>query len=163
MVGDNSALHAAIHLAKPGDVLVVDAGGFIGNAVWGGLMTAAAVRKGIAGLIVDGAVRDRTEISALGLPCFSRGTVPAGPHKAFGGEIDGPIACGGIAVSPGDLVVADADGVTVVPLVRCKNVLASYKELKEKEAQALESLERGGALAEMYGTPSVTQVSGDVA
>ena len=154
-VGDNSALHAALDLAEHGDVLVVDAGGFLGNAVWGGLMTEAAQRKGIAGLVIDGAVRDRADIVASSFPCFARGTVPAGPHKDFGGEIDGPIACGGVAVCPGDLVVGDADGVTVVPLSRLTTILAAYHALKEKEARALAALDAGGTLAEIYGVPDV--------
>lgn len=157
-VGDNSALHAALDLVEPGDVLVADAGGFLGNAVWGGLMTEAAQRKGIAGLVIDGAVRDRTEIVAAAFPCFARGSVPAGPHKNFGGEIDGPIACGGVSVCPGDLVVADADGVTVVPFSRIGTILDAYAALKAKETRALAALDAGGTLAEIYGVPEVMQL-----
>ena len=158
MVADNSALHAAINLVEPGDVIVADAGGFLGNAVWGGLMTQAAKRKGIAGLVVDGAVRDRAEMVELGFPCFSRGSVPAGPHKGFGGAIDCPISCGGVAVRPGDLIVGDADGVTVVPLERVETTLAAYRALKEREAKTLAALDAGGSLADVYGVPEVTRV-----
>jgi len=157
-VGDNSALHAALNLVEHGDVLVVDAGGFLGKAVWGGLMTQAAQRKGIAGLVIDGAIRDRAEIMDLGYPCFARGAVPSGPHKNFGGEIDGPIACGGVAVHAGDLVVADADGVTVVPLSQTSDVLVAFHVLKEKEARAVAALDTGGSLAEIYGVPEVTRL-----
>jgi len=157
-VGDNSALHAALDLVERGDVLVADGGGFLGNAVWGGLMTEAARRKGIAGLVIDGAVRDRSEITASAFPCFARGTVPAGPHKNFGGEIDGPIACGGVAVCPGDLVVADGDGVTIVPGSRVEVVLDAYRSLKAKEARALAALGNGGTLAEIYGIPEVSRL-----
>lgn len=159
-VGDNSALHAAIDLVDVGDVLVADAGGFLGNAVWGGLMTDAARRKGIAGLIVDGCVRDRAEIVSLGYPCFSRGVVPAGPHKNFGGEIDCAISCGGVAVCPGDLVVADGDGVTIVPLGKIEAVFEAYTNIKRREANAILELQRGGTLADIYGVPKVTQVKG---
>lgn len=158
MVGDNSALHAALTRTHPGDVLVVDAGGFLGNAVWGGLMTEAAMHKGLAGLGIDGAVRDRAEIAASGFPCFARGVVPAGPHKDFGGEIDGPIACGGGSVTPGDLVVADADGVTLIPLAQIKKVLPAYRALKQKEARALAALTDGGSLSELYGVPEIVQL-----
>ena len=157
MAGDNSALHAAIELIERGNVLVVDASGFLGNAVWGGLMTEAARRKGVAGLVVDCAVRDSAEIVAAGFPCFVRGVVPAGPHKNFGGTIDVPIACGGVAVHPGDLIVGDADGVTVVPLERVEATRTAYLALKEKEARALEALEAGGTLADIYGVPEVTK------
>lgn len=158
MVGDNSALHAAINVVEPGDVLVADAGGFLGNAIWGGLMTEAARKRGIAGLIIDGAVRDCAEIIEVGFPCFARGTVPAGPHKNFGGQIDGPIACGGVAVHPGDLIVADGDGVTVVPLAQVDAVLVAYTALKEKEARAMAALDAGGTLADIYGVPEITRV-----
>ncbi len=158
MVGDNSALHAAITLIEPGEILVADAGGFLGTAVWGGLMTEAARRKGIAGLIVDGAVRDQAEIIKSAFPCFARGAVPAGPHKGFGGAIDVPISCGGVAVHPGDLIVADADGVTVVPLARVETTLSAYHALKAKEEQALAALDSGGTLADIYGVPEITKV-----
>lgn len=160
MVGDNSALHAAIELVEPGDVLVVDAGGYLGNAIWGGLMTAAARRKGISGLVIDGCIRDRAEIMDTKFPCFARGTVPAGPHKNFGGEIDNPIACGGVAVSTGDLVIADGDGVTIVPLAKVDTTLAAYSELKRKESKTLAELNAGGTLAKIYGVPEVTFVRG---
>lgn len=158
MVGDNGALHAAINIVRPGEVLVVDAQGFLGRAVWGGLMTQAAIKKGIKGLVVDGAVRDRSEITGLGFSCFARGSVPAGPHKGFGGAIDCPISCGGVAVSPGDLIVADADGVTVVPIGRVKSTLEAYNLLKEKEAKTLVALDNGGTLADVYGVPEVVKV-----
>ena len=156
MAGDNSALHAALEICEPGDVIVADAGGYLGNAVWGGLMTEAARRKGIAGLVIDGAVRDRSEIVAAAFPCFARGTVPAGPHKNFGGAIDGPVACGGVAVHPGDLVVGDGDGVTIVPLSRLAAVRTAYAALKEKEARALAAHDAGGSLADIYGVPEIT-------
>ena len=158
MVGDNGALHAAINIVRPGEVLVVDGQGFLGRAVWGGLMTQAAIKGGIKGLVVDGAIRDRSEISGSGFPCFARGSVPAGPHKGFGGAIDCAISCGGVAVSPGDLIVADADGVTVVPIDRVKATLEAYKQLKKKEANTLAALDEGGTLADVYGVPEVVKV-----
>ncbi len=158
MVGDNGALHAAINMVRSGEVLVVDAQGFLGRAVWGGLMTQAAIRRGIKGLVVDGAIRDRSEITDLGFSCFARGSVPAGPHKGFGGAIDCSISCGGVAVHPGDLVVADADGVTIVPLDRVKATLSAYKQLKEKETKTLAALNDGGTLADVYDIPEVVEV-----
>lgn len=160
-VGDNSALHAAINLAQPGDVLVADAGGFLGTAVWGGLMTQAARQKGVAGLVIDGAVRDVSDLVEVGFPCFARGVTPAGPHKNFGGEIDCPVSCGGIAVMPGDLVVADADGVSVVPLAKLEATRDAYLALKAREAQTLDAIAKGGTLAEIYGVPEIIPVEGD--
>ncbi len=158
MVGDNGALHAAINIVRPDQVLVVDAAGFLDRAVWGGLMTQAAIKCGIAGLVVDGAVRDRSEIINLGFACFARGSTPAGPHKGFGGAIDCPISCGGVPVLPGDLIVADADGITVVPLDRVKATLTAYRELKKKEYKTLSALDNGGTLADVYGIPEVKKV-----
>lgn len=161
-VGDNSALHAALEGVRAGEVLVVDAGGFTGSAVWGGLMTAAARRRGVAGLVVDGAIRDRAEIVVSGFPCFCRGVTPRGPHKRSGGELDAPVACGGVAVSPGDLIVADADGVAVVPLSRIESALAECRALREKEARALAVLRAGGALSAVYGAPDGDRAEGRV-
>ena len=160
-VGDNSALHAAINLAEPGDVLVADAGGFLGTALWGGLMTEAARKRGVAGLVIDGAARDFTDIVEAGFPCFARGVTPAGPHKNFGGEVDGPIACGGIAVNSGDLVVADADGVTILPLTRLEDTLVAYRALKERETRTLKAIGEGGTLAEIYGVPEIVPMEPD--
>lgn len=121
-------------------------------------MTEAARRKRIAGIVVDGAVRDRAEIVELAFPCFACGAVPAGPHKGFGGAIDVPISCGGVAVQPGDLINADADGVTVVPLTRVDTMLTAYHALKAKEAQALAALDSGDTLADIYGVPEISKV-----
>ena len=158
MVGDNGALHAAISIIRPGEVLVVDAGGYLGRAVWGGLMTHAADKRGIKGLVVDGSVRDYSDITDLEFPCFARTCTPAGPHKGFGGAIDCSISCGGVSVHSGDLIIADADGVTVVPLDRIKTTLTAYEQLKKKEAKTLASLDDGGTLSDVYGVPEVLEV-----
>ena len=118
MVGDNGAAHAAIGLVEAGDVLVVDARGHTETAVWGGIMTRAAMQRGIAGLVLDGALRDAAEIRELNFPTFTAGICPAGPSKGFGGIIDGAISCGDCPVSPGDIVLGDDDGVAVIPLQR---------------------------------------------
>lgn len=158
MVADNSALHAAIGLCKPGEVLVCDGQGFENSAVFGGLMTRSALGAGIAGLVIDGAVRDCQEIIEGGFNCFARAVVPRGPHKGFGGVIDDAIACGGVSVSPGDLIIGDADGVTVVPLDRVAQTLTAAHAILKKEEFALASLANGGSLAAVYGVPEVTMV-----
>jgi len=159
MVADNSALHAAINLAEPGDVLVASAQGFEDVAVWGGLMTRAAMARGIAGLIVDGAVRDSAEIAELGFPCFARCAVPRGPHKGFGGSVDAPVSCGGVSVSSGDLVIGDADGVAVIPLARVEAALAAVQALRAREAATIEKMADGASLAEIYGVPEITVIA----
>ncbi len=123
MVGDNGASHAAIGLAHPGDILVIDARGHTETAVWGGIMTRAALQQNLGGVVIDGAVRDASEIRELGFATFAAGICPAGPSKGFGGIIDGAIACAGCPVKPGDIVLGDDDGVAVVPLERQAEIL----------------------------------------
>lgn len=133
MVGDNGALHMATGLVNPGEVIVADGGGYTDTAIWGGIMTRAAMQQNIAGIVVDGAIRDSAEIREFGFACFSRAIVPAGPHKGFGGTIDGPISCGGCPVMPGDLVIGDDDGVAIVPLARQEALLeASLNKIREE-------------------------------
>lgn len=135
MVGDNSAAHVAIGMLEPGEILVVDAGGYEDTAIWGGIMTRAAVQQKIGGLVVDGAVRDVAEIREFKFATFARSIVPAGPHKGFGGIIDGPIACAGCPVQPGDIIIGDDDGVCVVPLERADEILAaSLNKIAQEEA-----------------------------
>ena len=135
MVGDNGAAHAAIGLLEPGDILVIDGRGHTETAVWGGIMTRAAISQGSGGVVVDGAVRDAAEIRELGFATFAAGICPAGPGKGFGGIIDGPIACAGCPVKPGDIVIGDDDGVAVIPLERQAEILQAALEKIEQEKQ----------------------------
>ncbi|MEM9735293.1 MAG: RraA family protein [Pseudomonadota bacterium] len=160
MVSDNSALHAAIGVAEPGQVLVCDAEGFEDAALFGGLMCRSAQGKGLAGLVIDGAVRDSTEVIEAGFPVFSRAVVPRGPHKGFGGVVDGAISCGGVAVRPGDLIIGDADGVTVVPFASVDATLEAARAILAKEEKALAGLATGGSLADVYGVPEVEVIPG---
>jgi regulator of RNase E activity RraA len=158
MVGDNSAIHAAIRLIGPGDVLVIAAGGHADTALWGGLLTQAALSRGAAGVVVDGGVRDVAEIRETGFACFAAAAVPAGPHKGFGGTIDGVIACAGCTVAPGDIVLGDDDGIAVVPLGRAEAVLADCHAKLTQEEQALEGLRQGTLLADQMGIPEPTPI-----
>ena len=158
MVADNSALHAAVGVVEPGDVLVCDAHGYEDQAIWGGLMTQSATEHRLAGLVIDGAVRDSDEIIEAGFATFARAVVPAGPHKGFGGVIDGPVSCGGVVVRPGDLILGDADGVVVVPFARADEVFAAAQEILAKEQRALAELAKGGTLSDIYGVPEITKI-----
>ena len=153
MVGDNSAIHAALRIVARDQMLVISAGGYGDTAVWGGLLTRAAIAAGLAGLVVDGSVRDAAEIRELGFACFSIGVVPAGPHKGFGGTIDGIISCAGCTVSPGDIVLGDDDGIAVVPLQSQDRILAAAKDKIAQEEQSLERLGSGESLADQLGVP----------
>ena len=160
MVGDNSAVHTAIGMMEPGEVLVVDAGGYEDTAVWGGIMTRAALQRGLAGLVVDGAVRDVAEIRELGFACFARATVPARPHKGFCGIIDGPISCAGCPVKPGYLVIGDDDGVAVVPLAWADDMLAASRDKIAQEEETLKAIAEGRSTADILGIGEPEMIGG---
>ena len=160
MVGDNSALHVALGMIGPGQILVAGAGGFEDTAVWGGIMTRVALKRRIGGLVVDGAVRDVAEIREFGFSTFARAIVPAGPHKGFGGVIDGPISCAGCPVGPGDLIIGDDDGVCVVPLAREKEILAaSLDKIAAEEATNAET-DKGALPGERMGLGEAEVIGG---
>ncbi|HXF47335.1 MAG TPA: RraA family protein [Burkholderiaceae bacterium] len=112
--GDNLMIHAALALAQPGDVIVVDGKGDLSCALMGEIMVQQCLALGVAGVVIDGAVRDSEAIRALGFPMFAAGRNPNGPTKGVAGRINWPIGCGGVSVQPGDLIVGDADGVVVI-------------------------------------------------
>jgi len=121
--GDNLMIHAALALVKPGDVIVVDGKGDLGAALMGEIMCQQAVALGVAGVVIDGAVRDSEALRELGLPMFAAGLNPNGPTKAVSGRLNHPVSVGGVTVRPGDLVVGDADGVTVVEREKAASLL----------------------------------------
>lgn len=112
--GDNLMLHKALQMAEPGDVIVVDAGGELKQAITGEIMMATAAQKGIAGVIIDGAVRDVEALQQMEMPIYAAGVTPAGPHKEGPGEINVPVSVGGVVIRPGDILVGDGDGVVVI-------------------------------------------------
>jgi len=151
MVGDHSATLVAIDLAEPGDILVIDARGHTETAVWGGVMTQAALARGIAGIVVDGAVRDAAEIRQLGFPTFASGICPAGPNRGFGGAVDGPISCGACPVQPGDIVIGDDDGIAVIPLRHREAVLRAALLKLDEEKGLYADIKSGRSLATRFG------------
>jgi regulator of RNase E activity RraA len=121
--GDNLMIHAAIAMAKPGDVLVIDGKADRTCALMGAIMMTTCKKLGLGGVILDAAHRDTEELIELGFPVYSLGANPNGPTKNVSGRINWPVSCGGVAVSPGDLVVADADGVVVVEREKAESLL----------------------------------------
>jgi 4-hydroxy-4-methyl-2-oxoglutarate aldolase len=113
--GDSLTVHGAITLCQPGDVLVIDSRGHVESCSGGSGMLIAPIRAGLAGVVVDGAWRDIPDLQALNFPIFGRGTCPVSRPKGQLGEINVPICCGGVVVNAGDLIVADAEGIVVVP------------------------------------------------
>jgi 4-hydroxy-4-methyl-2-oxoglutarate aldolase len=161
MAGDNGIIHAAIPLVRQGEVLVVNGMSVDDVAIWGEVMTRAAMERGIGGIVLDGAVRDLADLREMGFPVFCRAAVPRGPHKGFGGTIDGAISCAGVAVSPGDLVIGDDDGVAVVPLAQARTVMASAKEAQKREWAWLEEIAKGKTTRELLGLPEPELVLDD--
>ena len=151
MVGDNGAPHMLIGLMEPGQIMVINASGFLGTAVWGGIMTRAAMQREVGGIIVDGAVRDVAEIRELGFPTFAAGAVPAGPHKGHGGIIDGIISCAGCPVKSGDIVIGDDDGVAVVPLERQEDLLVKSQEKIAQENETNANTAKGALPGDRLG------------
>ena len=150
MVGDNLAIHHAVAEAPEGAVLVIDAGGTGPNAVWGGVLHRAVELKGVAAVIVDGCVRDAADIRASSVRCYARGIVPAGPQKAWGGEINAPVAVGGVVVAPGDLVLADEDGVVVVPFATRTGVMSRARQRIDNEQDIGRRLEAGETTVKIF-------------
>lgn len=140
---DNLMVHKALELARPGDIIVVEAGGEMRHAILGELMCRYAVERGVEGFVVDGPVRDGSAIHSLGLPVYARGLTPRGPYKEGPGEINVPVSCGGVAVCPGDLILGDADGVVVVPRDAADEVLAEARAVERTEEEIVESISHG--------------------
>lgn len=132
-MGVNLMIHVAIAMAQPGDVILVDGGGDVSQALIGGLMRTSAIARGIAGFVLDGAVRDIAEWAEGGIACYARGHTHRGPSKDGPGEVNVPIACAGMVVNPGDLVLCDADGVIVVPAAEAEALLPRVKAHAARE------------------------------
>ena len=141
--GDNLMIHKALTMAQPGDVIVVDAGGDLTNSLFGEIMTATAVKRGVAGIVLNGAVRDAEEIGQGTFPLYAAGVTHRGPYKDGPGEINVPIAIDGMVIHPGDLVLGDADGLLCVPIDNAEEVLAATRKKMEAEKKTLEDIANG--------------------
>jgi regulator of RNase E activity RraA len=141
--GDNLMVHKALDVAAAGDVVVVNTWGNTTSAVFGELMCQTASAKKLGGIVVDGAVRDVAGIAGLRFPAFSRTVSPGACDKDGPGEINVPIACGGVVVNPGDIVVGDQDGLAVVPRAQAEEVLSLVVELMERESQRVAQIKSG--------------------
>lgn len=141
--GDNLMIHKALMLALPGDVIVVDAGGDLTNALFGEIMVATSVQIGLAGIVLNGAVRDSQEIARGAFPLYAAGVTHRGPFKDGPGEINVPIAIDGMVIEPGDLIVGDADGLLCVPYEQAEALLTATLQKMEAEKKMLADIAAG--------------------
>ncbi|MCA0241183.1 MAG: RraA family protein [Proteobacteria bacterium] len=144
--GDNLMIHAALAIAQPGDVIVVDGKGDLSSALMGEIMCQQAAALGIAGVVIDGAVRDSEAIRALGFPMYAAGLNPNGPTKSVPGRVNHPISIGGVSVNPGDLVVGDADGVTVIERAKAAAMLPLAADKLAAETKRIADIKSRKAL-----------------
>jgi regulator of RNase E activity RraA len=131
--GDFLMISAALMKVRLGDVLVIDARGDMSRAVWGEYFSTWARGLGVSGVVIDGASRDAGDIEALGFPVFARGTIPRKPTMNGHGEVNVPVSCGGVCVLPGDIVVADREGVIVIPLRHLDKILKRVRVTAQRE------------------------------
>jgi regulator of RNase E activity RraA len=155
LAGDNAALHEVIGRLRPNEVLVIDAANYDDRAVWGGILNTRAKLRDINGVVLDGAARDAAEMREMGLPVYLSALSPAGPHKSWGGSIDDRISCGGVVVMPGDIILGDDDGVTVVPLNRADIVLEASLKRIDYERDVLTKLNNGSDVSGLFPSPEL--------
>jgi RraA family protein len=141
--GDNLMVHKALDLAQPGDVVIVDAGGDLSNAIIGGLMSAHAEHRGLAGIVIYGAIRDANELRRGSFPVFACGVTHRGPYKDGPGEINVPISIGGMVVEPGDVVIGDDDGVIAVNFSDAEELLVKAETKFRQEAEQMVAIREG--------------------
>ena len=141
--GDNLMVHKAIDIAQPGDVIVVDAGGEVTTAIIGEIMTTHAAKRKVAGMVIDGAVRDSGALAASSFPVYARGVSHRGPYKDGPGEINVPISVGGMVVNPGDIIVGDDDGFVAVSQADAPALIAlAWKKAKDED-ETLKAIAKG--------------------
>lgn len=141
--GDNLLVHKAIDIAQPGDVIVVDAGGDLTNAIVGEIMLRIAKKNQIKGFVINGAIRDIAAFANDTFPVYAAGVTHRGPYKDGPGEVNVPISLDGMVVNPGDIIVGDEDGLVVVPLEKASQILEAAKNHQKMEEKIMETIENG--------------------
>lgn len=141
--GDNLFVHKALDLARPGDVIVVDAGGDLTNAIIGELMSGYAATRGVAGIVINGAIRDADTLRRNPLPVYAAGVTHRGPYKDGPGQINVPVSLDGMVVRPGDIVVGDGDGVLCIPLEDAAGICAAAEEKHAQEEHTIAAIANG--------------------
>jgi 4-hydroxy-4-methyl-2-oxoglutarate aldolase len=149
--GDNLAIHEALYKAPAGSVLVIDARGYTGAGPIGEIVVTACMKQGIAGIVIDGTVRDANDIEALGFPLFCGGLNPGGTLKNVVTGLNTAIVCGGVQVNPGDILAGDRDGVVVVKKEKAAEVLEKAQAISDKEDLIVQEIKKGKTTLEIYG------------
>ena len=159
--GDNLMLHKAMDLAQPGDILVIDAGGMTDRAIFGEIMVSYCISRGIAGMIVDGSIRDSELLAEMELPVYAKGISPNGPYKNGPGEIGTIISVGGQVVRPGDIIIGDADGIIAIDPAVAEELLEQVKKIVEKEDEILETIKKSGTYERSWMDEKLKEIGCD--
>ena len=143
--GDNLMIHKGLNLAQEGDIVVISNESDRSQSLLGAIIVAYAKSKKLGGIVVDGPIRDVDEIAELGIPVYATGSTPGGPYKEGPGEVNTPISCGGVSVSPGDIVLGDSDGVIIIPRKDAARVLREAREFAKLDAAKMQAALEGRA------------------
>ena len=160
--GDNLMFHVAMDMAQPDDVIVIDAGGDANRAIFGELMITYCQKRGLAGVIVDGAIRDSDEIAAMDFPVYAKAAIPNGPYKNGPGEINTVISFGGKIVRPGDIIVGDGDGIVVIKPEEAADIAAATKKVMEKEAGIMKHIVEDGTYIRPWVAEKVKEIGAEI-
>jgi 4-hydroxy-4-methyl-2-oxoglutarate aldolase len=160
--GDNLTIHAAIAVVQPGDVLVVTTFSDSTDGMFGELLAQSCLAHGVAGLVIDAGVRDTTELTALGFPVWSKAVSAQGTSKTMAGSVNVPVVCAGASISPGDVIVGNADGVVVVPRESARAMVEAASQRLAKEERTRARLKSGELGLDIYGLRNVLAERGVV-
>lgn len=160
--GDNLMFHAAMDLAQPGDVIVIDAGGDTSRAIFGELMISYCQKRGLAGVIIDGAIRDFDEIAEMDFPVYAKGATPNGPYKNGPGEINTVISFGGKIVRPGDIIVGDGDGIIIIKPEEAEEIAAATRKVMETEHTIKKNITEHGTYIRPWVEEKLIAIKADI-
>lgn len=156
--GDNLMVHKALDIASAGDVVVVDAGGDLTNSIVGEIMITYAMNRGLAGLVINGSIRDSDALRKLSFPVYAAGVTHRGPLKSGPGEIGRSIAFDGMVIEPGDLIIGDGDGVLCIPFDQVEEVYEAAAAKKKSEDKVLADLKAGGSMDRAWVDTTLRQL-----
>ena len=156
--GDNLMVHKALDIALPGDVVVVDAGGELTNSIVGEIMISYAMNRGLAGIVINGSIRDSDALRGLQFPVFAAGVTHRGPYKSGPGEIGKAIAIDGMVIEPGDLIIGDGDGILCIAYDEVDEVYQAASAKKKAEDKILADLKAGGSMDRVWVDATLSQL-----